>query len=294
MRILITGGKGQLGADCASVFAGDELLSVDVEDLDIADMAAVAGTFREFGPAAVVNCAAYTAVDACETHENEAFAVNATGPANLAAACRESGAYLVHVSTDYVFSGQKPVPEPYIENDPTGPLSAYGRTKLAGERAVAESGCEHAILRTAWLYGAGGGNFLKTMLRLSVADPGRRLRVVDDQHGSPTWSATLAGQIAKVVEARPKGVFHATAHGHTTWYRLATRFLSLMDAPCNIDPCTTREYPTPAARPKNSILANRALDSLGLDSMSHWEDDLARFVDRHKDGLLREAGASPG
>lgn len=293
MRILIAGCRGQLGTDCLAALSGHETRGLDLPDLDIADAASVRAAMDAFRPDAVVNCAAYTAVDRAETDESAADRANRIGPGTLAAACARTGARLVHVSTDYVLSGDLPVPEAADESVPPDPSSVYGRTKLAGERAIAASGCDHAILRTAWLYGARGRNFPKTILRLALANPERTARVVSDQWGCPTWSARLAGQIRSVLEApaerRVSGVCHAVALGHATWFEFAEAFLSLMGVPHRLTPCTTEDYPTPARRPRNSILDDRRLREAGLLVLDDWRTALAEFVERHRDGLLREA-----
>ena len=196
---------------------------------------------------------------------------------------------MVHVSTDYVFDGRRTVPEPYVEADPPDPISRYGVTKLAGEQAVLESRAACAVVRTAWLYGIKGRNFLKTVLKLALQNPERPLRVVDDQFGSPTWSFRLAQQILQIVEAGARGVFHATAEGHCSWYALADRFLTAMGIACRIEACTSAEFPRPAARPRNSILENTRLKSAGLHLMRDWQADLDEFVGQHRSELVAEA-----
>jgi dTDP-4-dehydrorhamnose reductase len=199
-----------------------------------------------------------------------------------------NGSFLVHVSTDYVFPGDKPLFDSCLETDATGPVSEYGRSKLGGEQAILNSGADAAILRTAWLYGANGKNFLKTMLRLALQAPEREIRVVNDQYGSPTGSHTLARQIVAVVDAGASGVFHATSEGHCSWYDLARRFLTLMEVPFCMSPCATDEYPTPAKRPVNSILENAALKQRGLNVFEDWQAELAEFVRCHRDELICE------
>lgn len=294
MRILVAGANGQLGTDCLAVLAGHETLGLDLPALDIADPESVRAAFRAFRPDAVVNCAAYTAVDRAETDEAAADRANRQGPAVLAGACAGAGARLVHVSTDYVFSGDRPVPEPWTEDDAPAPRTAYGRTKLAGERAIAGSGCDHAILRTAWLYGARGKNFPKTMLRLALANPADTARVVADQWGCPTWSRRLAEQIRAVLEnpGRVSGVCHAVGQGRTNWFEFAETFLSLVGVPHRLTPCATADYPTPARRPANSILDCGRLRAAGLLVMDGWRDALAAFVAENRDALL--AGCAPG
>jgi dTDP-4-dehydrorhamnose reductase len=200
MKILITGGTGQLGRDCTSVLEnGHEIFSVASRDLDISDGMAVEVFVQGLAPDVILNCAAFTRVDDCETAKALAWKVNVEGPRYLAAAAQASKARMIHISTDYVFDGKKPIPDPYTENDKTHPLSHYGLTKLEGEKAVCGETDRYTIIRTAWLYGAHGGNFLKTMLRLTLNDPHKTIQVVHDQFGSPTWSYRLAEQIERVM-----------------------------------------------------------------------------------------------
>jgi len=289
MKILICGGKGQLGTDCHAILGPKHrVMSVDLDELDIADRSQVEEAVTAFGPDVILNCAAYTAVDACESRSELAWQVNALGPENLAVAAKRHGVRLVHISTDYVFDGKKTPPEPYVETDETHPVSCYGRSKLAGEAAVKKATDNYVILRTAWLYGIGGPNFLKTMLRLTLKDSTRQIRVVNDQFGSPTWSYRLALQIEKLIQAGGQGVYHATSEGHGTWYQLASEFLDRMAVSHCLIPCTTAEYPTPAARPINSILENRRLKQSGINLMQDWRSDLAEFVATYRDRLIGE------
>jgi dTDP-4-dehydrorhamnose reductase len=285
-NILIVGCNGQLGTDCMSVLR-EKAAGIDLPDINIADRFQCLEKLDAIAPAVIMNCAAYTAVDACET-DPACWKVNADGPKHLAEWAEAHGAFLVHVSTDYVFSGDKPLFEALVETDSPAPVSEYGKSKLAGEQAVLESGANAAILRTAWLYGANGKNFLKTMLRLALQNPEREIQVVNDQFGSPTWSYTLARQIAAVVDAKATGVFHATSEGYCNWYDLAGRFLHLMNVPYRMAPCTTAEYPTPASRPKNSILENGLLKQRGLNVFDNWEVELEHFVNEHRVSLISE------
>jgi dTDP-4-dehydrorhamnose reductase len=278
MHVLIAGANGQLGRDCQTVLgAFHDLCALDLPELDIADPSSVRRWFEAFRPEAVVNCAAYTRVDDAERESERAFAVNATGPAVLAQACAAAGARLLHVSTDYVFDGARPPPAVYVEDDAPNPLSVYGRSKLAGETPVlALPG--GAVLRTAWLYGQTGQNFLRTMLRLARRTPPRPLRVVNDQFGSPTWSGRLARQIARLLEDFRPGLYHASAEGSTNWYELAARFLGNLGVPHAIEPIGTADYPTPARRPANAVLENRNLKARGLNVMIDWRVDLDAFA----------------
>ncbi len=273
MRWLITGARGQLGADLQQALAADELLAVGHAELDIADAAAVAETIAGFAPDVVVNAAAYTAVDAAETDEDAAHRVNASGPAVLAAALAAHGGKLVQLSTDYVFAGD--ANRPYDVDDPTGPKSAYGRTKLAGELAVRELLPRASyVVRTAWIYGATGTNFVKTMARLQRERD--TVSVVDDQRGTPTWSADLAAALAQLARSEaPAGTYHCTNGGDTTWFGFARAIFDELGAdPARVLPTTTEAFPRPAPRPAYSVLSDNAWRRAGLTPMRHWRDAL--------------------
>lgn len=291
MNILITGAGGQLGSDCARLLSGSShVTGVEHSALDIADAAKVRSAIETLRPDVLINCAAFTKVDACESEIKKARAVNAQGPENLAKAMERIGGRIVHISTDYVFDGAKKVPGTYTEADAVNPLSTYGRTKLSGEQAVQAFCNRHMILRTAWVYGINGSNFLKTMLRLSLSDANKTLRVVNDQFGCPTWSYRLARQIQALIETQSsQGIYHAVSEGYCTWYELARHFLEKMQVPHSLIPCATEEYPTAARRPKNSILENCRLKQEGLSCMPDWKADVDEFVARFRDRLLQEA-----
>ncbi|MFP4226489.1 MAG: dTDP-4-dehydrorhamnose reductase [Desulfobacterales bacterium] len=289
IKVLITGANGQVGRDCASIL-GDKcaVTAVDVEELDITSAQAVNAAVASLSPQVIVNCAAFTQVDACESQVETAWRVNADGPENLAAAAAKTGARLIHISTDYVFDGQKPIPEAYRESDSPNPLSVYGRSKLAGEERVA-AGCEnYAILRTAWLYGAAGKNFIRTILGKVLNDPQTRLKIVDDQYGSPTWSYQLAMQIDRLLTSSATGIYHASAEGYCTWYDLAAALLEELDLTGQITACTTEDYPTPAVRPRNSILDNYLLKSENRNVMDHWRTGFNQFIRTHGRQLTAE------
>jgi dTDP-4-dehydrorhamnose reductase len=265
-----------------------EVVSTDVDELDITDPAAVDAMINRVRPDVIINCAAYTDVDGCETEKDHAWKVNVEGPKNLALGLETHGGQLIHISTDYVFDGNKPPPEPYVEEDEPHPVSSYGKTKLEGELAVREIAERHVILRTAWLYGMKGSNFLKTMLRSASRDPEKEIRVVNDQFGSPTWSYRLALQIARLMEVESQGTYHATSEGHCSWYDLATFFLEMMGIPHRVAPCTTEAYPTPAVRPSNSVLENRRLKEEGVHVMVNWKEDIEQFVSMFGESLIEE------
>ncbi|MCP4629748.1 MAG: dTDP-4-dehydrorhamnose reductase [bacterium] len=290
MKVMITGAKGQLGNDCVRTFGKtNQIIAVDLKELDIIRSAEVNAFVEETKPDLIINCAAHTGVDACETEKESAWAANVSGPLNLAESVNRWGGHLIHISTDYVFDGRKPTSECYVEEDEPNPLSYYGKTKIEGENAVRKTTERHTILRTAWLYGAGGHNFLKTMLKLARANPDRELKVVNDQFGSPTWSYRLALQIVKLVEKEARGIYHATAEGVCTWYELADYFLKKMEVPHRLVPCTSDEFPTAAVRPKNSILENRRLKEAGINIMAPWQDDVAQYIEQFGKQLLRNA-----
>ena len=290
MKILISGCDGQLGSDCEQVLRRNhEAVGVDLKDMNITDLRLVKEVIDHVRPDIVVNCAAYTNVDASETDRSLAWKVNAEGPRNLASMVEKYGSRLIHISTDYVFDGRKDPPEPYLENDEPNPLSYYGKTKLEGEMAVRQTTDRYLILRTAWLYGVRGHNFLKTILMLALKNPEEAIKVVNDQFGSPTWSHTLALQIEKLVQVNGQGTYHASSEGHCTWYELAKYFLETMSVPHVLVPCVTEDYPTPALRPRNAILENRRLKERGINLMPRWQEDLDQFISMFGVRLIREA-----
>jgi len=282
--LLVIGGRGQLGTDLVAAAARAGIPDVRAPghaELDITDGAAVRAVVRGLPAAGVViNAAAYTAVDAAEKDVARARAVNADGPAELAEACAARGVALVHVSTDYVFAGDAAAP--YRVDDPTGPRSVYGRTKLDGERAVRAA--RGHVVRTAWLYGAHGSNFVATMARLERARS--EISVVDDQRGSPTWTADLAdGLVAlgQAVDRVPPGVLHCVSGGTTTWCGFARAVFTELGAdPERVRPCTTAEFPRPAPRPANSVLDTSSWVAAGLPPLRGWRAALAAAFTAHR------------
>jgi dTDP-4-dehydrorhamnose reductase len=282
MRVLVTGAGGQVGAEVARELAGHaEVIAHERGTLDLARPDQIVERIREARPDAIVNAAAYTAVDRAETDEELAYTVNAVAPGIIAGEARRAGALLVHFSTDYVFDGT--ATRPYVETDAVNPLGAYGRSKLAGERAVEASGCAHVTLRTSWVYGPRGKNFMLTMLRLAATHP--ELRVVDDQRGAPTTSTQLARLVREILArggaAREAGgLYHASAGGETTWFEFAREIFALRArsdpafvAP-RVVPITTAEYPLPARRPAYSVLSSERLErALGVRIPS-WREGL--------------------
>jgi dTDP-4-dehydrorhamnose reductase len=281
-RVLVTGSGGQVGAEVArELRAQHEVLAFDRAGLDLADATQLALRVREARPDVIVNAAAYTAVDRAESQEGAARAVNAIAPGVLGEEALRLGALLIHYSTDYVFDGTKA--SPYVEDDPTHPINAYGRTKLEGERAIAASGCRHIVLRTSWVYGPRGANFLLTMLRL--AGERTELRVVDDQRGAPTSSLALARATRDLLgKPHAHGIYHASAAGATSWHGFAGEIFARrarddasFKAP-RLIPIATSEYPTPARRPANSLLSNGRLDAETGVRLADWREGLAEVM----------------
>jgi|UniRef100_A0A7C3ZA32 dTDP-4-dehydrorhamnose reductase len=288
MKILITGAGGLLGRECAAVLARrHKVIALTSRELDITDPDRVAEAVAALAPDAVLNGAAFTDVDACESQRERAFRVNALGPGHLARALARHRGRLVHISTDYVFDGAKAPPEAYVEEDPPNPLSWYARTKLAGEQAVQEALEDYAIVRTAWLYGLQGKGFLQLLLDLTLRRKLPEIRVVQDQFGTPTWAHRLAEQLERVLEAEEaRGIFHATAEDWCSRYDWAVFFLKQMGLNCRVVPCASVEFPTPAVRPRSTILENRRLKELGLNIMRPWQEDLQEFGAQYREELL--------
>jgi len=283
---LVTGAGGMLGQDVLARLAeaGEQAVALDRAALDLTDADAVRSTLAAHRPAVVVNCAAWTAVDDAESREEEALRINGDGPAHLAAACAATGAVLLHVSTDYVFAGDATTP--YAEDAPTAPRSAYGRTKLAGERAVL--GFERGyVVRTAWLYGTGGPNFVRTMIKLEGLKD--TLDVVDDQRGQPTWSADLAGLLYELgrgalAGTAPAGVYHGTSSGETTWYGLTREIFRLLGTdPDRVRPTTSEAFVRPAPRPAYSVLGHDRFAAAGIPPLRDWRAALTEaFPEIHR------------
>ncbi len=284
MRVLVSGAGGMLGREVAELFEAKghhTVRALASGDLDIADRDAVLQCVGAFGPDVIVNCAAYTAVDACETEIERAFQVNGFGVRNLAEACagNGSGAHLVHVSTDYVFDGTKPTP--YHEWDPTNPQSVYGASKLAGEHeALSLLGTHCTIARTAWVCGRYGNNMVKTVLRVADASDGP-LRFVDDQRGCPTFADDLATMLYRLAVDRRPGLFHVTNQGAVSWYEFVREILSQIGADVGrVHAITTADLqpPRPAPRPANSVLDNLALRLSGVELLADFREPLARCL----------------
>ena len=293
MKILITGAKGQLGNELTSIINSGkseignmpryvkeyEVIALDVDNLDITNLSQVKEVIRIEKPDVIINCAAATNVDGCEKDKEFAFKVNALGARNLAIAAEDNGLKLVQVSTDYVFSGETQE-TPFTEFDLTSPYSVYGKTKLEGEKFVRELCSRYFIVRTAWLYGYVGHNFVYTMRKLGKEKD--RLTVVNDQTGNPTNANDLAHHILKLIETEEYGVYHCTGNGECTWYDFAKKIMELSNIDCEVIPCTSEEFKTAAKRPEYSSLDNMMLRCTVDDEMRNWEDAIENFINNLK------------
>jgi dTDP-4-dehydrorhamnose reductase len=274
MKVTIFGASGLLGQDLMRVWAGDEVTSLASRDADIREYDQVARAVEKTRPDWIVLSAAYTDVDGCESHQDLAFAVNATGAANVARAAKEAGARLLHVSTDYVFDGASATP--YEADHPRAPRSVYGRSKAEGEERILEILAEACIARTSWLFGRGGKCFPDTILKLAATRP--EISVVDDQRGSPTYSVDLASAIMQLCRAQASGIVHATNRGECTWFGFAQEIVRLSGSACEVKPTTTDKFPRPAPRPAYSVLSPKSLDAYSIP-MPSWQDALQRYMD---------------
>ena len=272
MRILITGANGQLGCDLQRALASHELILMDLPTFDLTTSSCEEQVAKA-RPDLVIHAAAYTDVDGAEHQPDLAMAVNAQGTEWVARGTTRAKARLIYISTDYVFDGLKKTP--YVESDPANPLNQYGKSKLEGERRALDLCPNSLVVRTSWLYGAHGKNFVKTMMRLAVEQP--ELRVVADQRGCPTNAADLAQALAQMLRVNMRGIVHATGTGDCTWYELASAIVSAMGRQTPVHPITTAEAGRRAARPSYSVLANCVLKQSGM-LLPHWRDSLVQFV----------------
>ena len=291
MKILITGSDGLLARDCSDVLSAcHDVVEKNSSELDITDTEQLEGQLRNINPGVVLNCAAFTNVEKCETEKERAYSVNVIGTGNIARYSFQIGAKLIHISTDYVFDGLKELPEQYNELDTAKPLSTYGTTKLQGENEIRSLNGNFLIVRTSWLYGIHSSCFPKTILKL-VLNSENNINIVNDQFGSPTWTFELANQIKTLIDNNCTGLYHATSEGFCSWYEFAYYFLSKMNIKFYIDACTTNEYPTRAKRPENSVLANKRLTDEDLLNMSDWKKQVDNFIDKYLDELIYECNA---
>ncbi|MDR9797029.1 dTDP-4-dehydrorhamnose reductase [Aeribacillus pallidus] len=276
MKVLVTGAKGQLGTDLVLLLSdrGYEVYGYGKEELDITNFDQVKRVIREIHPDVVIHAAAYTKVDLAESKPDQAFLINSYGTRNVAVVSEAVGAKLVYISTDYVFDGTANTP--YNEFAPTNPLGVYGKSKLAGEKFARDLHSKFFIVRTSWVYGKHGNNFVKTMLKL--AQERDELMVVHDQVGCPTYTIDLANCVLELIQTEKYGVYHVSNSGHCSWYEFAKAIFEEAGIEVKVNPCTTEDFPRPAPRPAYSVFEHMALRLNGFKEMPHWRESLKNFV----------------
>jgi dTDP-4-dehydrorhamnose reductase len=280
VRILVTGVNGQLGSDVAKRLAPEhEVIRYDKEQMDLATPSSVGKILAQEEPDLIVHCGAYTMVDRAEEERDLCHQINAEATRAIAALAGENGARMIYVSTDYVFDGTKP--EPYEIDDLTHPVNFYGQTKLEGELAVRELMKKYQIIRTSWVFGTNGSNFVKTMIKLGKER--NILRVVSDQVGSPTYTVDLADLMVEMIGSSRYGTYHATNEGYCSWHRFATEIMQKKGLSARIEPIASEDYPTKALRPKNSRLSKRSLDEAGFKRLPTWQNALDRYLNETKE-----------
>ena len=282
MKILITGANGLLGHELASVLKDHSLILLSHSQLDISNSDSVNKEIDSHSPDIIINSAAYTQVDLCESNYDLAFSSNATGPKNLAIKCKQLNIPLIHISTDYVFEGNQEKNSPLEETDKLGPKTVYGKTKLEGEKLVMENCDKYFILRTAWLYGE-GKNFVKTMIGLSKKN--KELKVVNDQVGCPTYAKDLAKAIKEIIYKKSEkyGIYHVTNKGEVSWYEFAKKIFEIKKIEIKVNPCTSEEFPRPAPRPHYSVLNNQKWINAGFTPLRNYEEALKEYLETLKD-----------
>ncbi len=298
MRILLLGSKGMLGSECQKVLSREfEIIAPEKKELDIVSWDKVIDKLQRTDPKIILNCAAVTDVDSCETHRDAYMVrkVNVEGPRNLAQGAARFDCKIVHISSEHVFSGQKGIPQPYFEDDPLDPISIYGRTKMESEVAIKDNLSDHLIIRTGWLYGSQGTNFVKSVVSEVLNKRGRKtLKIPNDQYGSPTWAYRLAWQIRDLIRADAKGTYHATSEGACSRMEYAQYIVEKLNLKVSLQPCRTSDLPQKARRPLNCILENRLLKKQGLNIMPDWKEDLSTFLEEAGEVLIKEAkGGNP-
>jgi dTDP-4-dehydrorhamnose reductase len=284
MKVLVVGCNGQLGHDMVTGLrtTGYEVVETDYPDIDITKFQNTFDIVHSCKPEVIINCAAFTAVDNCETQSETAFAINATGSENLAKCAESTDARLIHFSTDYVFDGK--AQKPYIESDETLPMTTYGKSKLEGEKAIASTMERYQIFRIAWLYGIHGNNFVKTIIntapkKIQNKEP---FKVVHDQYGTPTSTIEVCRQVLEVMNKDLYGIFHSTCEGSCTWYDFTREIVKTYNLPVDVLPCTTDEYPRPAPRPRYSVLENAYLKTNSCNVMKDWQTAFNDFWKSYK------------
>jgi len=293
MKILLIGSKGMLGMDCKGVLEQDyEVVAPDKKELDITSWDRVIEELQHLAPDIIINCAGLTDVDACEKEKMSFMVrkVNVEGPRNLAQGSARYDCKLIHISSGYVFSGQKSIPQPYFEDDPMDPISAYGRSKMESEIALRENAPDYIILRSGWLFGRYGDNFIKSLIAESVKKKkGMPLKIANDQYGSPTWSNRLALQIRELIGVDARGTFNVTSEDYCTRFEYAEYVIKKLGLKVNFEPCRSKASSRRARRPPNGILENRLLKKHAINIMPTWKEDVDVFLDTYGDELIKEA-----
>jgi dTDP-4-dehydrorhamnose reductase len=278
MKVLVTGANGQLGTDVVALFQGsNEVIGVGRNEMDITNLDQCIQVIEKHQPDVIIHCAAYTAVDLAEEEEDIAYQVNAYGSRNLAIAAERVGSKICYISTDYVFDGT--AAKPYREYDNTNPTSVYGKSKRAGESLVQALSSKFFIVRTSWVYGLHGNNFVKTMLKLAVGRD--QLKVVNDQVGSPTFTEDLAEFLLRLVATENYGIYHASNSGVCSWYDFAKVIFEESNISITVNPCTTEEFPRPAPRPKYSVMEHMSIRANGFDDLRPWQEGLRDFLKKN-------------
>lgn len=291
MKILLLGSSGVLGGECNRVLSKDyEVIAPAKEELDIRSWDGVIENMNKHAPDVILNCVDFSNVDRCESANSFTLRkINVEGPRNLAQGAARFNCKLIHVSSVYVFSGEKSAPQPYFEDDPLEPGSAYGRSKMESEVAVKENAPNYTIIRSGWLYGIQGQNFMLSILRNSLNKKSKTIKVIDDQFGSPTWTYRLALQIKELVQKESLGTYHATSEGYCSRFEYAKYFLGKLNVKASLEACSTDEYPQKAKRPQNCILENRSLKKQGFSVMADWKEDVDTFLAQYGEELIKLA-----
>lgn len=290
MKILLLGASGLLGSDCMEVLSKEhEVIAPKKQELDIISWDVVIENLQKIAPDIIVNCAGFTNVDACEKEEFTVRKINVEGPRNLAQGSARFNCRLVHISTDYVFNGQKNIPQPYFEDDSVDPLSEYGKSKVESEVAVRENAPNYVIIRSGWLYGIHGENFIRSIIEMVSQKKRKKLKVIEDQFGSPTWTYRLALQIKELLKKDVKGTFHATSEHFCTRLECVEYILNRLNIKIPVEPCSLKQCHRTIRRPINCILENRLLKKKGLNVMVDWRKDIDTFIDRYGKELMGQA-----
>jgi len=289
MKIFIVGSTGMLGSECKKVLSEEhQVVSPGKKEVNIISWDGVIESLTEVSPDVILNCVGFTDIEACETEDFDVRKINVEGPRNLAQASARFGCKMVHISCGHVFDGQKPMPQPYFEDDPPNPISAYGKSKLESETAVRGNSPNYIILRSMCLYGLTGKNLIKSILAQALGKRSKVLRVPEDQFGAPTWSYRLALQIKELVENNGRGTYHATAAGYSSRFEFAKHLLNRLEIKTPVEPCRLKDLERTVEWPANCLLENRLSKKQGIDVMVDWKEDLDRFIEESGDDLIKE------